>query len=164
MIFSLTFHWTVSSLSVRSVVLCVTVYVCWVVWCCRCMRWSRASVTAVSISGLLNPGACGRSVTWIWRRTVARAFRPEESGECQRCLSFYSLYCYSTDSLLCSSLMVLQVYVEHSGRSLWCGGWLSVWSRGDAAGHEGEPPALSRGLCAVRLERLDLMWPGQGYL
>lgn len=80
--------------------------------------------------------------------------------------SSYLLYCYSIHNtliILCSSLMVLQVYVEHSGRPQWWGGRLSVWSRGDASGHEGEPTALPGGLCAVRLESLDPMWRGQDY-
>lgn len=43
---------------------------------------------------------------------------------------------------------ILQVHAQHHRRTLGVGGGLPVRPRGDAAGRQGEPAALSRGLRA----------------
>lgn len=47
------------------------------------MRWCRVRVTANSTCGWPSRGVCGKSATWIWKKTVEKVSRPEESGICQ---------------------------------------------------------------------------------
>lgn len=56
---------------------------------------------------------------------------------------------------------IRQVHAQHHRRALGVGGGLPVRPRGDAAGRQGEPAALPRGLRAQRLGDLEPLQPGE---